>query len=1070
MNTIARPASVSSVRTADQPVTGQPAPHADGLPNPSPEIRRASPPSLIHKTLPAGGQQVQAPRTQRASPSTPAALDARPTQAAGTVRRARSDEPVEAIAMDVFKKVRTAYNNGLKSSNKTYAPEHNTIGSVLGLGKRNKDDTQRLDDAGATLNVIRQQNRTNVLTEVEPLIQKKLVIDAANCGELARATAKLATERGVHAEVWRYDRDDHAFAVIGKPPDGATVDFANWKDVWIVDPWTGVASEAPNYIEDVSKRMRKWHADGKVVVTAGVESLPIDEGWMAAIRSGTKSRVEAPSPGNANPWKYLQTAVDIRRVVTGQDQRLPPLKFGEKVIQRAELFDMGAVVDGKPIGIEGIKLRSADGLAGRLNFDGEILRQKIREAGQKGDLKAVERMADILVEASGYERTTGLQPLLVNSKGKVDGVSAALNKQLEKLRSISARMEARAGAANPTTLVLPGKSAITFNNVGVGMQAFGVYNNVRGILDAVARGDSTDIAINAAGIGAEVAGFASEVGFTALGKSFAKEGSSRLAAFAGTSFGKALGGPARIGSNISRAGGAAGALITLPFELYGAVNAFQNAAASEGKTAQDHYVDGGLAVAGIASSLAATGAGAAGLSAAGPAGLVAAGVFIGASRIYHAVRYVEDVSEKIELGTTDRIGVGVSALLGLGASQAIQDRVSVAEAEKQYRASYENDAKKLLEKSPTFGHVIYGDPIIAPRPPMVSRKPSIAWLGLPEVVKTQVPPFVRDNAGNDSIDARMGVESVANAVAAPRKQGDDVLWTTGEGDDVLVGVTDRSNHFLVGGGKKSIVGGRKNDVFELGSVPADRGELDGGGGNNTLRLGFGRPKDGSLVRVVLPTVTRAAADAAGDADEPRQLAGTVRAEGGSSIGLRSIQNVVTSKNARTLVTGNDNDNVFVLNGNGDGAEGGRGNDTFVINGGGVIDVQAGTGVNRYHVADRISRLNIDTPYPDSVHELNLDFNSDEFVVRAVKDSDKLEIVFDGPDRPKKVVISGVFTRNAARGIVPALKDGSISLRTRDGFIMTPTLSLVNEARDGLLHMGAMLDTAAVGAASGSQSR
>lgn len=1066
MNKILPTASASLIRPLDESAKGQTSPYRDAGPNPSPEIRRVPLPPLSHQAPAAGSRRPNEDFTQLPLQSLPAVLDARQTQAPGNVRRARSVESVDAVAKDVFKKVRRAYNDGLKSSNKTYSPEIRTLANTFGLGKQNKDDRPRLNDASAVLKVIRQQTFSNARRGVEPAVQNKLVIDAANCGELARAAAKLATEGGMHAEVWQFDKGDHGFAVIGTPPAAVTVDFADWKNVWIVDPWTGVVSEAPNYVEKVSKKMQKWHSEGKVISEDG-KTLAIDEDWLSAIRTRTKSRKEAPSPERPNPWAHLQTAVDVRRLVDDQDQRFRPIKIGDREVPRTELFDMGAVLDGKPIGIEGIPMRTVEGLAGRLNFDEDMLKQKVIEAGANNDLDAVQRMADILVEVSAYERSTDLKPLLVNSKGKVDGVAAVLNAQLETLRSLSSRAGTSAGERNPMTLVVPGKSAITFNNVGVGLQAFGVYNSVRGIMDAVARGDTADAAIKAAGIGAEAAGLASEVGFSALGKSFGKEGSARLAAFAGTSFGKTLGGPARIGSNISRAGGAAGALITLPFEVYGAATSFQNAAKSEGKTAQDHYVDGGLAVAGIAASLAATGAGAAGLAGAGPVGLIAAGVLIGASRVYHAARYVEDVSEKIELSASERVGAGLSAFFSGTIPQGLHDRMSVSDAGKDYRARYEADATKLMESNAAFGHVVYGDPIIEPRPPIQRRGPPNSFGGR-RYETIQVPPLVKDNAANDLISARTGIESVANAVKAQRKQGSDVLWMTGGGDDVLVGAGDRSNHFVVGGGRKSFTGAQKNDVFELNSAPVDDVELDGGGGNNTLLMGFDPPQKRAPVRVVLPTVLRSAAEVAEDAEEPDQLAGSLRPGNDGSVSLRSIQNVVTSKSARTFVTGNDQDNLFVLNGEGDGAQGGRGNDTYVIKGGGRMNIRAGDGINRYHIADTFHRVIIDAPNPDSVHELKLDFNSSDFVVRAVDNSDKLEIVFDNTNPGKKIVISGVFTRNAAREIVPARKDGSIFLITRDGFIMTPTLSLVKESPDGLLPIGAMLATPAMGVVSQEQ--
>jgi len=951
------------------------------------------------------------------------------------------------MAKDIFKQVRRAYSNGLKSSNKTYSPETKTLAGMLGIGKQHQNDTQRLDQADTALKILLKQNLGNVGTGTVPAPQKKLVIDAANCGELARASAKMAVEKGMHGEVWRLDDDDHAFAVIGKPPTGETADFAGWKGVWIVDPWLGVEAKATDYIQKANEKMRKWQSEGKVVLSRAGESQPTDEAWLDAINKGKKSVVEAPSPGNENPWKHLSTALDFRRIVESQDRRLPPLRIGDTEVRRAELFDMGAVLDGKPIGLDGIKHVTMERLSDHLNFDKDVLRQKIRGHGENGEHQAVARMADVLTEIGLYKRAQASGELLVSSRGGVDKTSSVLNKHLERLGKLAAEARSTAEGKNPTTFILPGKTAATFNNVGVGLQAFGVYNGIRGMVDAIARGDTEEAVLSAAGVASEGVSLAAESGSTALGKAVEKGGVAKLAAFSKTTLGKALGGPARLGTNVSRVGGAAGLAVSLPFDIYGAVKSFQKAGESEGKVAQDHYVDGGLAVAGATTSIVATGAGLAGLSAAGPAGLAAGALLMAGSRIYHGVRYVEDLSEHTTLSGGEKFITGLSAFFGSGASQAVEDRVSVSKARKGYEADQRRAAVALMQQNPNYGHVVFGDAIIKEQSPIVGPG---GGPGVSGRFTIQRPALVKINQADDRIDASMAIESVPNAVKAPAGTGSDVLWMTGKGDDDLVGSNDRINHFVIDQGKKNAVGGQKDDVFELASVPSSVSILDGGAGIDSLRMDTVPAKSAPQILTVLPALNQS------DAPSEPETPGFVSVDGTHLTRLKSIENVSTSASAKTTVIGNELANTIVLNGKDDMAAGQGGDDTYVVNGSGAATIKAGGGVNRYRIGSGIDKVTIQSDHADGAHELSVDFDSGDLTVRSLKDLAALEIVVKSPSGQKRIILPDVFRRDAAGELVPARTEGSIALRTRDGLILTPVLSSIKQSPDGLLHLGAML--------------
>lgn len=1019
----------------------------------SPGIQRAPVRPLKAKALAADAARATANVAQSAGDPVPAAPIDGTSRIPSNDRRARSVDSVEVMVKDIFKQVRRAYSNGLKSSNKTYSQEIKTRAGMFGMGKQHKDDTKRLKQAGEALSILRDQNIENVVKGSVPAPQQKLVIDAANCGELARASAKIAVEKGMHAEVWRLDDDDHGFAVIGKPPAGDTVDFAGWKNIWIVDPWLGVEAKATDYIEKANEKMRKWQSEGKVMLSLAGESQALDTDWLDAINTGKKSVVEAPSPGNENPWKHLSTAVDFRRIVESQDLRLPALRIGDTKIGRVELYDMGAVLDGKPIGLDGIEHVTMERLSDHLYFDKDVLRQKIREHGENGDHQAIARVADVLTEIGMYKRAQASGELLVSSRGGVDKTSSVLNRQLDRLGKLAAEARLTAEAKNPTTFILPNKTAATFNNVGVGLQAFGAYNGVRGMVDAIARGDTEEAILSAAGVASEGISLGAESGFTALGKAIEKGGVDRLVAFSQTSLGKIVGGPAKLGTNVSRVGGAVGLVVSLPLDIYGAVKSFQKAASSEGKIAQDHYVDGGLAVAGAATSIVTTGAGFAGLSAAGPAGLAAGALLLAGSRIYHSVRYVEDLSEHTTLSGGETFVTGLSAFFGGGAPQAVEDRVSVSKAKKGYDAEQRAAAMALMQQNPNYGHVVFGDAIIKQQPPLVHF--GGGGLGVPGYQTIQRPAIVKGNQADDRIDASTSVESVRTAVKAPAGNGSDVLWMTGKGDDELAGSNDRANHFVIDQGKKRAVGGHKDDVFELASLPSSESILDGGAGNDSLRMEGVPAKAAPQILTVLPALNRSATDAPSEPETP----GFISVDGEHLTRLKSIENVSTSAGAKTTVIGNDLANAIVLNGRDDMAAGQGGNDTYVVNGGGVVTINAGGGVNRYRIGAGIDKVTIQSDHVDGVHELSVDFDSDDLTVRSLEDLAALEIVAKSPSGQKRIILPDVFRRDAGGELVPARAEGSIALRTRDRFILTPVLSSIKQASNGLLHLGVMQDKA-----------
>ena len=121
-------------------------------------------------------------------------------------------------------------------------------------------DTATQNKIRKTLSTIHAKNQQAFKDKAVFTDRPHLKIDAAHCGELARAAAKRTLAYGGYAEVWKIEGQDHAFAVIGRPPEQSTVDFKTWKDIWIVDPWAEVTCKAPDYIQATIKNMKSGPA------------------------------------------------------------------------------------------------------------------------------------------------------------------------------------------------------------------------------------------------------------------------------------------------------------------------------------------------------------------------------------------------------------------------------------------------------------------------------------------------------------------------------------------------------------------------------------------------------------------------------------------------------------------------------------------------------------------------------------------------------------------------------------------------------------------------------------------
>jgi hypothetical protein len=750
----------------------------------------------------------------------------------------------------------------------------------------------------------------------------------------------------------------------------------------------------------------------------------------------------------------------------GGAQRPMTLKVGRLDIPVEELRAMGARVDRRPLWTalleDGVDSVQAD-LANRLQFDSEYL------VGAHRAPRAP-RNTEILLELIAVRSSDA--PLLTNASGNT--LVAAMQVQLGRLKDTLGRV-ARGVKSNVVTHLMPGGGMV--RHTGISMQVFGIYNSVRGLSLAIERGDTAEGVMQAAGLAAQPASLAAEALIPALGKYLQAGNVARFNAFAASGLGQRLGGMARLGTNIGRAGGATGALISTPFDIYNAVSAFRQAGqsgAADGGAAQDHYVNGGLATASAVASVGAAAAAFAGVSAAGPVGVVLGLAMAVGSGIYHSVRYVDDLDRHAGLTAGERFTTGLLSFLGSGASQEIEDRAAISRAREAYTLAKQQQLRTILSAN-NWSDAIYGGAIITPQAPVAQASSSFfvdIFSADGAVDYIQQPARVIDNAADDNINASAGLDALANVVR--RNAGNPtVLWATGDGRDRLLGVTDRSNIFSLRNGVKAVRGGDRDDLFVLGAIPGAGSVFDGGDGSDTLVLsasGTGTDGSNATARVTLDWYDESwewdsspdtyleedesghqvLRNKAGARVSPTPDAGRLSWGGGSSL-FRSIENVVTSAGIRTRITGNDRDNLFVLNGHGDSATGTGGNDTYIVNGTGSIELDAGDGNNSYRIARSVD--NVEIWSRSRQDRVLLDFDFSEIAVRAV--GNDLSVALEKESETYgNVIFRGWFRFGEDRAQEARRNDGQLRLWTRDGFALAPLLSSIGRAEDGLIDLAA----------------
>lgn len=624
------------------------------------------------------------------------------------------------------------------------------------------------------------------------------------------------------------------------------------------------------------------------------------------------------------------------RTLASLDKQLGPLLFGQLAISRVELSTMGAKIAGQDISAANANMKKPyQDFLDSLSFEPAKLlaREMSADPADSG------KVATFLFELACL-RSEDAPSLLVADKSLTPGSPMdRFGKLVDSAQKIDIH---QANAPLPPWV----KTGVT-GTTGAGLQIYGIYSGMRGVMDAIKAGKAGEAAISGGGVASEFGSLIIERGLTKGGAAMIKSGGTVFNGFAATSVGKTLG----------RGAGLFASAITLPFDIHGAVVAFNSAASTKGKEAQDHYVNGGFNVAGAALSLALGAAALAGFgSIAGPVGLIAAVVLVLGAEIYRAARVVDDIDDYIELGHYERLRSGWLAFWNKELDQDVLDRFKIAKTFSDHTQQLAQSAKDLLEGA-YEKHLEY---IVNGSFEVKLQTVKIWQYQWDENAGKQ--PYKLDNepvliGTDDIVDARNGLPpDLKGLVKGSPGENKGVFWRLGDGNDQVYGVKDRPNSFSFRDGAKALTGGDKDDGFYFETTeaqlnrqvqPARTSVLDGAEGSDTLSFVGSRPvADTRHVGYDINLQTGKVALRNQDPAKDDILVAQIK----------SVENISTLRHGSNRVTGSDKADQISANGN-DHINAGPGDDTIAIRGtDGRVD--GGPGVDRYYLAETSARTTI----------------------------------------------------------------------------------------------------------------
>lgn len=627
----------------------------------------------------------------------------------------------------------------------------------------------------------------------------------------------------------------------------------------------------------------------------------------------------------------MEVSQDGRRqqALGALDKALGPLRIGETAVSRALLDSMGARLDGMSIPLARLNVAQADQvLIDQMGFSASHLKASLASA----DMGTSSLASGVLFELASLR--SAWVPALLNQVEASDTTINRLDRLLQSVQSVNLNDLSRVQS-------LPGwvdkVKSHGLQTLGSGLQLYSFYSAICGVSEAIRTGDTRELLFEGGAFTAEVFSLGVELALERAGTKMMSAAQSVYRGFSAS----------RAGLMLQRGAGLIASVLTLPFDIAQAAIALSKAAKSEGKAAQDLYVEAGFSLASAALSIALGAAALAGFSVAGPVGLVASAVLIIGARAYAAGRVVDEIDDYIELSIHERLRTGWFAFVGMDLDDSVLDRYKVFRTNTVYARDLKAQARALLdgELKNSVQAIVSGKFEVLLQ---TIRHWKYQWAeseGESPYVQVR-EPVVQDL--DDYFDARKdgAIDALPEANWGTKGPEKGVVWLLGGGDDTVLGVTASPNHFRYTSGKKYLLGGSADDefifevpreIFSTPNTPVHESTLIGAAGVNTLSLvgdasAWGRA--GFNVNLGAGTVHM-------NTDNTRKC-----------MALWGIQNISTLPGADNVVIGSNEANRIVMQGRLDIVDANAGDDQLLIQEGSAR-VNGGPGADYFEISDRV---------------------------------------------------------------------------------------------------------------------
>ena len=713
----------------------------------------------------------------------------------------------------------------------------------------------------------------------------------------------------------------------------------------------------------------------------------------------------------------LSASEQRQQALRDLDNTLGPLSIGETRVSRVVLDSMGAEVGGGALLVERLKVKQADqSLIDQMVFSASQLKTYLASASSEDGGLA----SGVLFELASMR--SDWAPALLRPVEASDATLQRLDRLLQSVQCVNLN-------ASSSVQGLPGWAdkvrSGSFQTMSSGLQLYGFYSAIRGVGEAIRTGDTGELLFEGAAFSAEVVSLGVELALERAGTKMMSVAHTVYRGFSAS----------RVGLLLQRGAGLIASVLTVPFDIVQAVAALSSAVKSEGKAAQDLYVEAGFSLASATLSIVLGAGMLAGFSAAGPVGLVASAVLIIGARAYAAGRMVDEIDDYIELSTHERLRTGWFAFVGMDLDESVRDRYLIGRTRSAHAQRLQAQARTLLdgELKDSLQAIVNGK--FEVRLQAIRHWKHVWDEGAGERPYTDVrEPVVQDE--DDYFDARKdgAIDALPEANWGTKGPEKGVVWLLGGGNDTVLGMPASPNHFRYAGGKKYLLGGSADDefIFDVpgdtfsaasGSVPIST--LRGGSGIDTLSLageagGWGNA--GFTVDLGRGTVHLIA-------DNYRNAR--------KCMDLWSIENISTLAGASSVVTGSNEANRLVIKGAQDTVDAKGGDDQLLILGGNAR-VSGGPGADYYEISERAKAVVIDEDgQQNSLILLNWAFASIQrwwIAGNALKVASVLGR--DGELPGPSVTVENVYTlRDGKRHLANKL----MSFLSRDGYRMTPLL-------------------------------